>query len=94
MKRIIICLLGAVSGLVAVPAAAQQSSMQFGGLMFSHDLMLAEDFASLSRPANFGTARAMALGGAFTSLGADMSAMSINPAGLGMYRRSEISLMV
>lgn len=92
MKRIIICLLGAVSGLVAVPAAAQQSSMQFGGLMFSHDLMLAEDFASLSRPANFGTARAMALGGAFTSLGADMSAMSINPAGLGMYRRSEISL--
>ena len=31
MKRIIICLLGAVSGLVAVPAAAQQSSMQFGG---------------------------------------------------------------
>jgi len=40
----------------------------------------------------FGTARSAAMGGAFASLGADLSAMSINPAGLGMYRRSEIGI--
>ncbi len=35
------------------------------------------------------TARSSAMGGAFTSLGADLSSMSINPAGLGMYQSSE-----
>lgn len=37
----------------------------------------------------YGTARVAAMGGAFTSLGADLSSMSINPAGLGMYHRSD-----
>jgi hypothetical protein len=40
---------------------------------------------------NGGTARYMAIGGAGTSLGADMSAAYVNPAGLGMYRKSEFS---
>lgn len=40
---------------------------------------------------SFGTARTAAMGGAFTSLGADASSIDINPAGLGMYRRSEFS---
>ena len=40
----------------------------------------------------FGTARSSAMAGAFTSLGADMASMNINPAGLGMYRSSEISI--
>lgn len=39
-----------------------------------------------------GTARSAAMGGAFTSLGADASSININPAGLGMYRSSEISI--
>lgn len=39
---------------------------------------------------SFGTARSAAMGGAYSSLGADLSSMAINPAGLGMYRRSEI----
>lgn len=39
---------------------------------------------------SFSTARSAAMGGAFTSLGADLSTMSINPAGLGMYRGSEM----
>ncbi len=38
---------------------------------------------------SFATARSAAMGGAFTSLGADLASMSINPAGLGMYRSSE-----
>lgn len=39
----------------------------------------------------FSTARSAAMGGAFTSLGADLSSMTLNPAGLGMYRSSEVS---
>ncbi len=37
-----------------------------------------------------GTARFMSMGGAFTSLGGDLSAVSQNPAGIGVYRRNEI----
>ncbi len=37
-----------------------------------------------------GTARFVGMGGAFTSLGGDLSTMTQNPAGLGVYRRSEI----
>jgi hypothetical protein len=38
-----------------------------------------------------GTARSMAMGGAFGALGGDISVISTNPAGLGIYRSSEIS---
>jgi hypothetical protein len=39
-----------------------------------------------------GTARFMSMGGAFTALGGDLSALSQNPAGLGVFRSSEISI--
>ena len=39
-----------------------------------------------------GTARFMSMGGAFTALGGDMSTFSQNPAGIGVFRSSEISL--
>lgn len=39
-----------------------------------------------------GTARFVAMGGAFTSLGGDLSTLTQNPAGLGIYRRSEVGL--
>lgn len=39
-----------------------------------------------------GTARFNGMGGAFTSLGADLSAISVNPAGAGMFRSFEISV--
>jgi len=38
-----------------------------------------------------GTARFNSMGGAFTALGADMSTLSQNPAGIGMYRSTEFS---
>ncbi len=38
------------------------------------------------------TARSAAMNGAFTSLGADISSMSINPAGLGMYKSSDFAI--
>lgn len=42
---------------------------------------------------NFGgTARGMGLGGAFGAVGADFTSLSINPAGLGLYRSSEFML--
>ncbi|MBT3207281.1 MAG: hypothetical protein HN704_03150 [Bacteroidetes bacterium] len=39
-----------------------------------------------------GTARLSSMGGAFGALGADFSAILINPAGLGVYRKSEFVL--
>lgn len=39
-----------------------------------------------------GTARFVSMGGAFTSLGGDLSTMTQNPAGIGVYRRSEVGL--
>jgi len=39
-----------------------------------------------------GTARNTAVGGAFGAVGADFSSLSINPAGMGVYKKSEFSL--
>ena len=39
-----------------------------------------------------GTARFIGMGGAMGSLGADLSVMSTNPAGIGLYRRSDFAL--
>ena len=38
-----------------------------------------------------GTARYVAMGGAFGALGADASTLSSNPAGIGMYRKSDLT---
>ena len=39
-----------------------------------------------------GTARFMSMGGAFGALGGDLSAITYNPAGIGVYRRGEVGL--
>jgi hypothetical protein len=39
-----------------------------------------------------GSARFMSMGGAFTALGGDLSSLTQNPAGLGVFRSSEISV--
>lgn len=39
-----------------------------------------------------GTARYNAMGGAFGALGADLSVMATNPAGIAMYRKSELGI--
>jgi long-subunit fatty acid transport protein len=49
------------------------------------------DAYTLSNTELSGTARSMAMGGAFGALGGDMSALSANPAGLGIYRSSEVN---
>lgn len=39
-----------------------------------------------------GTARFVGMGGAMSSLGADLSTMSTNPAGIGMYRSNDVAV--
>lgn len=39
-----------------------------------------------------GTARFMSMGGAFTALGGDLSVLGQNPAGIGVYKNSEIGI--
>ncbi|NOU48862.1 MAG: hypothetical protein HOO86_17630 [Bacteroidales bacterium] len=50
------------------------------------------DALRLSQVFYQGTARSMAMGGAFGALGADFSTLSTNPAGLGLYRTSEFTI--
>ena len=53
------------------------------------DIVTPSDLFELSQTTfSLGTARSMAMAGAFTSLGADLTSMAINPAGLGMYRHN------
>ena len=88
MKIVALC----AAFVAAAPLQAQNTGLEFGGSVLNHDMLWATDLAQLSQTHVFGTARVMGMGGAFTSLGADLSSMSLNPAGLGMYRRNEISL--
>ena len=89
MKRLRITL--AAVALIACGTTLGQN-LSFGGAVLNRDGVMAGEFAQLSQTQPFGTARSMALGGAFASLGADLASMSVNPAGLGMYQRNEIVL--
>jgi hypothetical protein len=51
---------------------------------------LPEDVTRLTWMAPSGTARQQAIGGAMGSLGGEISSVFVNPAGLGMYRSSEL----
>ncbi len=48
------------------------------------------DAYRFSREDLYGTARAMSMGGAFGALGGDLTGVSINPAGIAVYRSSEV----
>lgn len=48
------------------------------------------DALRYSRLLHGGTARYFSMGGAFSTLGADFSVLSTNPAGIGVYKKSEI----
>lgn len=76
-------------------AFAQESNLT--GIPLGYIVRQAEfkitDMYQLSRfDTGLGTARSAAMAGAFASLGADLSSMSVNPAGLGMYRTSEFGI--
>lgn len=58
----------------------------------AQSLGYANEALMLSRYGIYGTARTTAMGGAQTALGADMGGIFLNPAGLGIFNSSEISL--
>lgn len=67
-------------------------------ILFSSFICVAPLFAQseidalrFSREDLDGTARAMSMGGAFGALGGDLTGVSINPAGIAVYRSSEVS---
>ncbi len=66
----------AAMGLMAVPSLAQETYQD----------------AKLAGSSLTGTARYVGMGGAMEALGADISTMSSNPAGVGLFRKGQVSL--
>ena len=75
--------------LAAIGVAEAQNT---SGILLNRDIIPASSLLSLSQRESTGTARSMAMGGAFTSLGGDLASFGYNPAGFGMYQRNEISV--
>ena len=90
MRRLYILALVAALSLLAAPRLAAQD---FGGTVLNNDIVTWSDLQNLSFTShNYGTARSMGMGNAFTALGADMASAMLNPAGIGMYVDSDLSL--
>ena len=53
-----------------------------------------QDVQRFSERQIVGTARYVGMGGAMTAIGGDPTAAMDNPAGLGLYRRNEITLTI
>ena len=53
-----------------------------------------QDVQRFAERSTIGSARYVGMGGAMTAIGGDPSAAMVNPAGLGLYRRSEISVSI
>lgn len=90
MKRLTIA---ALAVLAAIGSITAQQRFDFGGVIINPNGVTAMDMFEYSQHTHtFGTARSAAMAGAMTSLGGDMSALTINPAGVGMYRTNEVTL--
>jgi hypothetical protein len=63
--------------------------LSVGSISFAQNT---DDALRYSRIFYTGTARFMSMGGAFTALGGDISSLSQNPAGLGVFRSSEMTI--
>ncbi|MDR2763410.1 MAG: outer membrane protein transport protein [Tannerella sp.] len=75
----------------------KRTGIYIGMLLLSSGMLFAQgemDAYRYSQTDLNGTARSMSMGGAFGALGGDMSAMSHNPGGLGVYRSSEVQATV
>lgn len=71
---------------------AQENNVPYGYIVRQIEFKITDMYKYGRFDGGMGTARSAAMAGAFTSLGADLSSMSINPAGLGMYRSSEFGV--
>lgn len=91
MRKIYTIVLAALLGLATMGSASAQV-VNFGGTTLDNDIIHWGDMYNLSRTSHsYGTARSMAMGNAFTALGADMVSSMLNPAGIGMYVDGDIS---
>ncbi len=68
-------------------------SIAITGIIFSLSLQAQNETDALRYSQSFpgGTARSIGMGGAFGALGGDFSSLSLNPAGIGVYRSTELS---
>ena len=57
-------------------------------------IVYSQDVQRFAERSTIGSARYVGMGGAMTAIGGDPSAAMVNPAGLGLYRRSEISVSI
>ena len=90
MKRLTIAALAVLATIGSITA---QQRFDIGGVIIDPNGITAMDMFGYSQHSHtFGTARSAAMAGAMTSLGGDMSVLSINPAGLGMYRTNELTM--
>lgn len=79
--------------LVSIGSLNAQERFNIGGAVLDQSGVTAMDMFNYSQQTHtFGTARSAGMAGAMTSLGGDLSSMSINPAGLGMYRTNEVAI--
>lgn len=78
MKKIY---LFAAMGLMSLAAQAQETKATGDAYMAGQ--LATEDLN--------GTARYVGMGGAMDALGADLSVMSTNPAGIGLFRKSQVA---
>lgn len=60
----------------------------FSALALGGYAQTADDALNMSLTRTFGTARVLGAGGAFGALGGDLGAVSINPAGVGVFRNN------
>ena len=92
MKRIyIISVVALFLGLISTSNVKAQV-LDFGGTVLNNDIPTWMDLYDLSSTThNYGTARSMAMGNAFTALGADLVSASLNPAGVAMYVGGDMS---
>ena len=71
-----------------------KKTLIFSASLFAATSLLAQDIYKMetftSSDLN-GTARFVGMGGAMNALGADISVINTNPAGIGMFRRSDVS---
>ena len=72
------------------------SIMGIGLLILTNSLFAQNEIDALRYSTTYhgGSARVMSMGGAFSALGGDISSGSINPAGIGLYRSSDVQYSV
>lgn len=92
MRKIYAIALMLTLSIVTVDNSRAQM-VDFGGTTLNNDILGWYDLYEMSFTShNYGTARSMGMGNAFTALGADMISASLNPAGIGMYVQSDVSI--